>query len=306
MEYLNDEKMPDENASGNFLPMEEPKAVQDEDALIFGKFKTMEEAEKSYAEAEKAMAKVADLEKQLLEYKNCEDAYEKECLAHANGFADRWEMALNFDACQKELDNYMIAGSHVLDPRKFSDLDKAIRQCRNNFTQDNLLAVRRLFSPEIIALVSEDTAMFKNFKRGEYARMRDEEKSIRFNRKIDEFQKSHEQWANSEFNKSLISQALELSDGCIDLAELKKVIDQIESDAVKKYQKNSSIEQENAAAQDQLCISEGCKSRRNGRKWLTREEYYKLSSEQEAEKYDLIVEQIKLENQGVLPRMLTK
>ena len=41
------------------------------------------------------------------------------------------------------------------------------------------------------------------------------------------------------------------------------------------------------------------------KKWLTKEEYYKLSPKEEAEKYDLIVEQVKLEKQGKLPRMLT-
>ena len=41
------------------------------------------------------------------------------------------------------------------------------------------------------------------------------------------------------------------------------------------------------------------------KKWLSKEEFYKLTPQQETEQYDLIVEQIKLEKQGLLPRMLT-
>lgn len=279
---------------------------QSDGELIFGKFKTMEEALKGYQEAEAAASKARGFEKDLQYYKARAKALEDDASARRNGFSDRIEKALKDDVRQKELDNYLLAGSRLLQPRQYLVLSKLVNNCRGNCTRENLNKIRRFFSPEVIALVSEDAALYKHVKQFEYENMREQEKAIRFNRQIEEFKKANGEWANSEFNDGLISQAVELSDGQVDLAELKKVIEQIEADAVKKYQTDTSIQQENSAAQDQLYAAGSSKPRTSGKKWLSREEFYQLTPEQEAEKFDQIVEQIKLENQGLLPRMLTK
>ena len=73
-----------------------------------------------------------------------------------------------------------------------------------------------------------------------------------------------------------------------------------------KYLKNNNATQENILVQNSLIEPSGLnipKSKR--KKWLTKEEFYTLTPKEEAEKYDLIVEQVKLEKQGLLPRMLT-
>lgn len=280
--------------------------AQTNDELIFGRFKTMDEALQGFRQAEAAAAKAKDFERQLQAYKDRAQALEEDAAARDKGFTDRIEMALKEEVRQKELDDYLLAGSHLLHPRRYLALSKLINHCRGKCTRDDLNKIRRFFSPEVIALVSEDAALYKHVKQFEYENMREQEKAVRFNRQIEEFKKASGGWADSEFNNGLISQAVELSDGRVDLAELKKVIEQIEADAVKKYQTDASIQKENAAVQDQLYAAGGSKTRPGGKKWLTREEYYKLTPEQEAEKYDQIVEQIKLENKGLLPRMLTK
>lgn len=298
----------DETAGAqNINDLQNNQTVLPEDnQLIFGKFRTMEEAAEAFKAAENAVAEATMLKQELQEYKNMERHMEEDAIAKKKGFSDRMEMALNFDVKQKELENYLLAGSRLLKPQQYLTLNQLIRECRGNCSRDDLVKIRRLFSPEVVALVSEDVALYKHVRQYEYDNMREQEKAIRRNRKIEDFKKLAGEWANSDFNRSLIEQAMELSDGQIDLTELKKVIDQIESDAVKRFQKHTAIRQENEAAQDQLVATESSKNRHHGKKWLTKEEFYKMTPEQEAEKYDLLVEQIKLENQGLLPRMLTK
>ena len=66
------------------------------------------------------------------------------------------------------------------------------------------------------------------------------------------------------------------------------------------------MKHQNSAAQEGLQTPLNNNARVKTKKWLTKKEYYALSPEEEAEKYDLIVEQVLLEKQGKLPRMLTK
>ena len=313
--------MEDENKS---LPIQEqknvPEAIRgdvglddvksdvtpDNENLIFGKFKTMEEAFKGYKDAEERALHMVDIEKDLQKYRTQAENYERDAIARKCGFNDRLEMALNFDVKQKELDNYLIAGSHLLKPKERLELNKLINKCRQNHSREDLFEVRRFFSPEVVALASEDAALYKNIRHNEYENMREQEKNARYNRKLEEFRKLNGEWLKSEFNNDLIMQAVELSDGKVDLSELKTLVEKIESAAVEKYKKDISVKQENEAVQDNLLLAEGTSSRNRGKKWLTREEFYKLSPAEEAERYDSIVEQVLLENRGLLPRMLTR
>ncbi len=274
--------------------------------LIFGKFKSMEEAHKSYKEAERAITKSAELEKQLRLYQQQSEKYEQDAIARSHGFGDRLEMALDYDVRQKELDNYALAAKYVLTPQAQLDAAQLINKCRANASKENISRLRRFFSPEIVALASEDTAMFKNSRRSEYESLREQDKKLRFNNKMGEFIHANREWVDSPLKSELISQAMLATDGAIDLPVLKGFVDAIEQQAVQKYQANTIKQQENAFAQASLQEPASTNARAKPKKWLTKKEYNSLSPAQEKEKYDLIVEQIELEKQGVLPRMLTK
>ena len=104
----------------------------------------------------------------------------------------------------------------------------------------------------------------------------------------------------------MFNQALEISNGNVDLFILKDLIDSLENEAVNKYRKKKNIYQENSQIQNTLLEPTGDQTPKSKKKkWLTKEDFYKLTPQQETEKYELIAEQIKLEKQGVLPRMLT-
>lgn len=278
----------------------------EDNELIFGKFKTMEEACKGYKEAERAITKAADLEKQLDQYKYLSENFEKDGIARRQGYADRLDMALTSDVRKHELDNYALAAGYTLSPQEQLKVSELISRCRNGGSEADFANLRRCFSPEVVALASEDAALYKNSRQGEYDAVRAEEKDIRYNRKISEFRNSNAQWVDSPLKEELIKQAMDATDGKVDLFALKELIDAVAAEAVKKYQADNDMKHQNSAAQEGLQTPLNNNARVKTKKWLTKKEYYALSPEEEAEKYDLIVEQVLLEKQGKLPRMLTK
>ncbi len=281
------------------------KALED-GGLIFGKFKTMEEAQKGYKEAERAITRAADLEKELQNYQYLSKAYEEDAIARQNGYSDRLEMALNHDVKQHELDSYALAASHTLPYQAQLEVAQLISMCRLGGTEKEFNLLRQYFPPQVVALVSEDAALYKNSRQGEFDNIRSNDKAIRYARKLKEFRNQNESWFDSPLKEDLINQALEVSDGRVDLNGLKKMADAVVEEALKKYQTGQDTAYQNALMQDSLQTPGNDNTRIKNKKWLTKDEYYKLTPAQEAEKYDLIVEQVLLEKQGKLPRMLTK
>lgn len=277
----------------------------EDNGLIFGKFKTLAEAHKSYKEAERAITKAAELEKAIQSYEQQSEKYEQEAVARAKGYNDRLAMALENDVRQHELDNYAVAAGHTLPPEQQLEVSRLINRCRMNGSEAELAQLRRCFSPEIVALASEDMALYRNARQSDYDELRSQDRTIRFNRKLGEFSRRYDGWIDSPLKTELISQALQVSDGRVDLPILKELIDSLEREAVKKYQKKKSVLRENSETQDSLNVPGTANVRAKPKKWLTREDFNRLTPEQETEKYDMIVEQVKLEKQGLLPRMLT-
>ncbi len=280
--------------------------VKKENELIFGKFKTIEEAHKSYKEAEKAITKSAELEKQLKLYQEEAKLYEQDKVARDNGFKSRWEMALREDVWHYEVDDYAMAASRFLPAQQRLEIKTLIDRCHRFGVNDDLARLRRYFTPEVVAMVSQDTAMFKNSRMQEYEEMSRQDKNVRNSRKLGDFRRLNINWIDSDIKKELFEQALDVSDGNVDLLSLKEIVEKIEEDAISKYLKKKNVQQETASLQNSLIEPNSSETPKSKKKtWLTKAEYYKLSPKEEAEKYDLIVEQVMLEKKGLLPRMLT-
>ena len=285
---------------------EDKAEIDENNMLIFGKFKTLDEAYKGYKEAEKAITKSAELEKQIKQYQEEVKLFEQDKIAYENGFSNRFDMALSNDVWHHELDNYALAALHFLEPQQQLYIVDLIEKCRNFGTIEDITQIRQLFSPEIVALVSQDTALFKNNRKSDYEEMLSRDKNLRYSRKFNEFKSLHDAWFDTDLKTDLINQALEVSNGNVDLEILKDFVEKIEKNAVDKYLKITNAISENDLVQNSLVEpSDYNVPKSKKKKWLTKAEYYKLTPKEEAEKYDLIVEQVKLEKQGLLPRMLT-
>ncbi len=305
---LSDDTISDNHTIEDNKPLsnEDEAEIDENNTLIFGKFKTLDEAYKGYKEAEKAITKSAELEKQIKQYQEEVKLFEQDKIAYENGFSNRFDMALNDDVWHHELDNYALAALHFLEPQQQLYIVDLIEKCRNFGTNEDISQIRQLFSPEIVALVSQDTALFKNNRKSDYEEMLSRDKNLRYSRKFNEFKSLHDAWFDADLKTDLINQALEVSNGNVDLEILKDFVEKIEKNAVDKYLKITNAISENDLVQNSLVEpSDYNVPKSKKKKWLTKAEYYKLTPKEEAEKYDLIVEQVKLEKQGLLPRMLT-
>jgi hypothetical protein len=292
--------------------MHEAKTTADEaqapesQNLIFGRFGSLEEAQAAYEENAQALTRLKGLEQTLGEAQLRLLEYEKDATARESGYQNRFDMALQFEAKQKELDDYVVAGSYLLPPDRNKALQQEVQRCRQAGASADLSRIRGLFTPEIVALVSEDAALFKWTRQHQYEHMYAEEKSARYKRQIEAFQAEDPTWTESDFNGNLVQQAVELSDGRIDLKALRQVIEQIEHNAVERYCETIRRQKENEEAQADLSsFSPTRQNPQNQQKWLSLEEYSHLTPEQEAVNYEFIAEQINKENRGELPRMLT-
>ena len=274
--------------------------------LIFGKFKSMEEAFESYKKAEEALQKVDVLEKQIQKYEADIRRYEEDAIAHSKGFSDKMAMALDYDVKQHELDDYACAARHMLSWPRQLEVCRLIENCRVEDSDENLMLLRQYFSPEIIALAAADIVNYKNWRQSEYEEMRQQEQKERFNRKLETFCARFKDWLKTPSRTSMFTQALEMTDGAVDLMALKELVESLEKDAVCEDLKNKNLELENQKAQESLLEPQNSIAHSKKQKWLTRAEYMKLSPKEEREKYDQIVEQIRLEKEGLLPLMLLK
>jgi hypothetical protein len=274
--------------------------------LIFDRFETLEEAHKAFIKAEHDSQSLESVQKELESCQRELASYQQELQARQLGFSGKEELYLNMDVRQKELDNYALAGTYLISPEKLPDFQRLIEACRKQGPKADLTPVRRCFSPDVVALVSEDVALFRHMKNEEYARFREQEQTMRYQRQIEEFRKIDPDFFATDLNNLLTTQAVELSDGRVDLCELKKLVNRIGEEAVRNYQKEQRIFQENEDLQKELAVLESASKPSGDKKWLTREAFNRLRPEEVDQYSDLIAEQIDLEKMGKLPRMLTR
>lgn len=274
--------------------------------LIFGKFKTMEEAFEAYQKAEKSEVELEELKKKILQYEKEFAKYEEEAIARSQGYTDRLEMALEDDLRQHELNNYALAARHLMQLPEQLEVNRLISECRIKQSKENMAKLRRYFAPEIIALSATDLANYQTARQSEYESLRSEEKENRLTRKMEDFRSRNQTWLEMPERENLFLKALEFTDGRIDLDVFKEMIDAVINQSVLKSQKENTALLENTKTQESLWQPDASTSRAQKKKWLTREEYLKLTPKEEREKYNQIVEQIRLEKEGVLPKMLLR
>jgi len=278
---------------------------EEDNGLIFGKFKTLEEARKGYKEAERAITKAARLEKDLRQYQAQAAIYEQDAIAASNGYDDRLDYALDMEVRKHELDNYALAAGMVLPPHQQLEVHRLIEECLNNPLSANINHLRQFFSPEVVAMASQDAVLYRQAREDDYNNLRHRDKTNRYNRKIENFMHTNGDWKATPARKQMLIEAMEITDGRVDLPALRKLTEAIESEAVGRFVKNRNAWRENSDTQDSLAVPGDDNRRAKHTKWLTKADFKKLTPQQETEKYDLIVEQIKLEKAGKLPRMLT-
>lgn len=280
---------------------------KNEETLIFGKYKSLEEAEKGYKEAEKAITRSAELEKKLKAYQESEEKAqnERQQKAQSLGFNDAEEQEIDFKVKSFEFDRYVQALETTLSGEAYAKAYAALSRYQTTLNPRDLLEAKECFTPDTIAKIAENTAFFKQNAYQEYQANKRVQQIAEVNRILSEFAKENGGWLNPKERQDIVGMAINLTGGNVDLSQVKTLIDAVEEYAVKAYQEKAKADAENQDLQNSLQIPGGASQGASGEHWFTREEYQQMTPEQENANYEKIVRQIELEKQGKIPRMLT-
>jgi hypothetical protein len=285
---------------------QEEAESQTEEQLIFGKYKSLEEAEKGYKEASRSITKVAELEKQLNEYRQREEKalLDREERAKSLGFSNADEQALDFEVKSHEFDLYVQALETTLSGDAYNKVYQALLNYQQTLNPKALAVAKAYFDTDVISKIAGDVAIFKNNAYNKYASDKRASRMAEINSMVSEFAKSTGDWLNPKERQEIVGLAINITGGNIDLPKLKELVDSIEAMAVKSYQEKQNAVGETEQLTGSLVTPQSHQNI-NNEKWFSREEYMAMSEAEEEANYDKIARQIELEKQGKLPRRLT-
>ena len=275
--------------------------------LIFGKYKNIEEAEKGYKEAEKSFNRVAELEKQLKAYHDAEEKAreQREIEARNAGYSDAYEQDVKYEIANHEFKRYCEAMETTLTGDAYNKAYAALSHYQQTGNKQYLDLAKSYFSPAVISQIAGDVALFGDKAINDYRMQKAIETQNVSKARLEEFARANTDWIGVKERQEALGLLIELSNGNVDFGKAKTIIDALENVAIASYEKKQKEIAENKGVQESLLTPQTTGTSSTGKKWLTREDYNRMTPEQEKANYDLIVEQINLENQGKLPRALT-
>lgn len=285
---------------------EKAESPTEEQQLIFGKYKTIEDAEKGYKEAEKAITKASELEKQLKVFQEREEkrVADIEQRAKSLGFNNADEQALDLDVKSFEFDRYVQALETQLSGDAYNKVYQALLNYQQTLNPKALAVAKAFFDTDIVSQIAGDVAIYKNEAYQKYATNKRASRMAEINKTVSDFAKETGDWLNPKERQDIVGMAINITGGNVDLNKVKSLIDSVEEMAVKAYIEKANAQQENNQLKESL-ISPSSSNVSNTEGWFTREQYMSMSDAEEKANYDKIMRQIELEKQGKLPRRLT-
>lgn len=232
---------------------EEPKAPEPE-PLIFGKFKTLDEAAKAYKEAEKAVTAKAEYEKQLQVYRDLEEKkkLEAETLARQSGFGSIEEQNLAKEVKNFEFQRYVEAleTGHAGD--KYDEAYQALENYQRTLNPAYLAQAKQCFGAEAVEVIASNTALFKAQKSEELAKTKHEAFQTEIRSKLEEFAKETGDWLDVPERGKIVAEAINLAGRDVDLPQVKAMIEALESKAVERFKAEQKAAAENQSQLDKL------------------------------------------------------
>lgn len=277
------------------------------DKLIFGKYKSLAEAEKAYKEAEKAFAEKAEYEKQLQVYRDLEarQKLEAETLARQSGFGSVEEQNLANEVKDFEFRRYIEALETGYAGDKYDEALQALKRYQQTLNPADLAQAKSCFGPEAVEIIASNTALFKAQKADELAKTKQQAYQTEIRGKLEEFAKETGDWLDVPERGRIVAAAINLAGREADLPQVKAMVEALENKAVERFKAEQKAAAENQSQLAKLETPGGGGAAVPGRKIFTREQFNSLSDSEYEQNYDLIAEQIELEKAGKLPRNLT-
>ncbi len=282
-------------------------AKEPQQKLWAGKFKTVEDLEKSYKEAESYVHKSRELEKQLEAFQKAEEAFRiNQDYQIMQQMADsELEKQMAADVIGFELNCFREAleSGQATD---YQQAKEALQRFEQSGDMQELKKAKRFFDPDALASIAKRSFVFEQHKMQDFSLQQQKNTLQRLKQKISDFVKEDPSWFEKHGQDRLVADAIGALGENLDWERLKSAVSEIEEKAVENYLHGVSLKSENDSQKQLLQIPKsGSDVVNNGNGWITRAEYNAMSDKETYEKYDQIVRQIQLEKEGKLPTMLT-
>lgn len=215
--------------------------------LLAGKFKTVEELEKSYKEAEKSFHEAAAYKKKLEAYEAAEaKAREvREAEARSNGYPDAASRQIENDVAVNEFNLYVQALETKLDGDNYAQAAKMLQAYQQTGRRAYLEAAQKYFPPEVISQIAVANAHYAGERQQEYATARLAEQQQLLNGIVRDFCEKNTDWIDGhEERQQLIGESIKALGADINLEALKSFIEAIEKRAVEDFKKDLARKQE--------------------------------------------------------------
>lgn len=229
------------------------------EALLAGKFKTVEELAKGYKEAEKFVSKSAEYEKQLQAYKAQEEQAKltREMQARQEGFETPEEQQISRDVANHEFALFVNALEAGYAGEGYEDALAALQKYQTTGNPSDLVMAKRLFDPQALELIAENRKAFKDQKLDEYHQNQSQQTFLSAKEKLETFAKETGDWLDSEIRQEAVGMAFNAFGGNADFGQIKTLIDKIEADAVKRNETKQKAEQEQKERLEQMQMPSG-------------------------------------------------
>lgn len=227
--------------------------------LYANKYKSIEELEKGYKEAEKFVGRAAELEKQLAAYKELEEKArsEREMQARSQGFSDVEEQQIASEVAFHEFALFAQALEAGFAGENYGDAYKALLRYRETGDPYDLAAVKRLFAPEALEIIAENRKAFKDVKIQEYNRNKYQTLFDAAKENLENFVKETGDWIDPQERQDVVGLLYKEFGADVDLKTVKAMVDKIEQGAVERYKTALKAEQEQTTRAEQMQAPSG-------------------------------------------------
>lgn len=243
-----------ENTGKDDLTDAKDKELKPTEKLYANKYKSIEELEKGYLEAQKFVGKAGELEKQLTAYKEQEEKAKlaREMQARSQGFSDVEEQKIMEDVVIHEFQLFAQALESGYAGDNYAAAKQALLTYQQTGNPHDLMAAKKLFSPEALEIIAENRKAFKDAKVQEYTQNKRQSLFNLAKENLESFVKATGDWINPKERQDVIGYLFNEFGGDLNLDKTKEMIEIIENGAVERYKTSLKAEQEQQARTAQM------------------------------------------------------
>lgn len=263
---------------------EEASETQKEDEIVLDKFKgkTKADISKSYAELEKLTTgksnELSETTKKLEELQSRLEVYNKqeseaktsrELEAKQKGYASLDEQEIAFQIKDSEFLKYAEAfeGTNFADEGTRDKVRELLLTYQNSGGSNYSLMkeAKRLFPADVVESIAKDVAIFESQKKFEHQSKMQNQVKENMKAKVNEVKEKYPDLMKTDASKTLLGQALNITNGELDLEAFNKMFSDIRDSYRKEWETELEAKKENSSVVNSLNTPTNTVSKNKGK-----------------------------------------